>query len=183
MVAAGALLTACGDEPAATSSSATPSPSPSPARSASPSADTTSPGPVTPSEEAAHLKRDAQQAFQDAMAAYPGADLDVCTTDTALDDTACGAALRAAQNVAADTARRLWKKQPKYADMLYGPVLLTADAVRDAMGQTTASIPCYGLSDAPEPPAPLRAEAQGICAEAVSIYQAKWQIFLTTVQP
>jgi hypothetical protein len=169
VVAAATLLTACGDAsgdappPVAPPSSAPPSASPT----ASASADTS------------HLKQQQRDAFQAAMAAYPGADLDKCTLAAPLNDQACGAALTAASNVAADTALRLRASSPEYADLLYPAVFTTADAVQDAVEQLRDPIPCYGLSNLPQPPPPLMAEAQSICAEGADIAKATWRIFLS----
>ncbi|MFV0138239.1 hypothetical protein ACLGIH_34735 [Streptomyces sp. HMX87] len=117
------------------------------------------------------------------MKAHPGADLDKCTKSTALDDTDCGAAITAAEQVAADTERRLRQKDPENAELLYGPALLTAGAVQDGVDRLRHPIPCYGLSDEPQPPPPLRAEAESICAEGADILKGEWRIFLTTVTP
>ncbi|WP_399880342.1 hypothetical protein ACGH7X_00865 [Streptomyces sp. BBFR51] len=115
------------------------------------------------------------------MAAHPGADLDKCGMNASLDDADCGAALVAAERVAADTGRRLRRKGAEHADLLYGAALLAAGAVQDGVDRLRHPIPCYGLSDEPQPPPPLRAEAEDICAEGADIAKGEWQIFLTTV--
>lgn len=117
------------------------------------------------------------------MDAHPGADLDNCTTGTSLDDKDCGAALSAAAKVAADTERRLRREEPEYADELYSAVFLTTSAVQGDLERLRHPIPCYGLSDEPQPPPPLRAEAESICAEAADIFKSEYGIFLGTVEP
>jgi hypothetical protein len=116
------------------------------------------------------------------MAAYPGADPDRCTRSTPLTDKACGAAITAASRVAADTAQRLRARNPEYAELLYGGVLTTAARFQDTLRPLRDTIPCYGLSDKPQPPAPLRVGAQSICAEAADIAKVTWRIFLTQVE-
>ncbi|AZQ39338.1 hypothetical protein EJ357_42820 [Streptomyces cyaneochromogenes] len=171
-VAAGVLLTGCGGDPAP----ATPSKSPvTTSAAAAPS----SSAPATTSP----LTQDIQDAYQAAVDAHPGADLDNCTTGTSLDDKDCGAALRAAAKVAADTERRLRREDPEYADELYGAVFLTTSAVQGDLDRLRHPIPCYGLSDEPQPPPPLRAEAESICAEAADIFKIEYGIFLSTVEP
>ena len=164
----GALLTACGENPPTAASSA-----PVPAT-------TTSPGSVSPTTD--QLAADEQAAYRAAVAAHPGADLDKCDRDAKLTDKACGAALTAAGRIATETARRLRAKSPKYAVQLYGAVLFTAAEFQASFQQLRDPIPCYGLSDAPKPPAQLRAEAEGICVDAAAIAIAKYQIFLSQVE-
>lgn len=99
-MAAGILLTACGG---------TPPP-------AAPPASTTSAAPVSSVQSPAppKLTQDIRDAFQVAMAAHPGADLDLdkCTRSTLLTDNACGAAITAASQVATDTALLLRARDP-----------------------------------------------------------------------
>jgi hypothetical protein len=169
-LAAGTLLTACG----ADSPSAAP---PSAPAAASPTAATPSQTP----DLSARLAQDAREAFETATAAHPGADLDQCTRDTPLDDEDCGAALTAASQVAADTARRLREESPEYAELFYGNVFVTIGEFQGSLRQLRDPIPCYGLSDASEPPPPLRAEAESICAEAADIAKVIWRIFVDQV--
>ncbi|SDN54963.1 hypothetical protein SAMN04487981_105405 [Streptomyces sp. cf386] len=129
------------------------------------------------------MTQDIQDAYEDAKDAHPGADVDNCTTSTSLDDTDCGAALTAAGKVAADTERRLRRKDPEYADELYSAVFLTTSAVQGDLERLRHPIPCYGLSDEPQPPPPLRTEAESICAEAADIFKIEYRIFLSTVEP
>lgn len=117
------------------------------------------------------------------MKAHPGADLDKCTRSTSLNDRECGAALTAAAKVAADTERRLRREEPEHADLLYSAVLLTTGPLQADIERLRHPIPCYGLSDEPQPPPPLRAEAESICAEAADIFKVEWRIFLSTVEP
>ncbi|WP_399139634.1 hypothetical protein Q3A86_19545 [Streptomyces sp. NBUA17] len=181
-VAAVALLSACGGAPAEPGApSASPpasSPASRPSSPAPPSAPASSEPPTT-----SPLARDIQAAFQAATKAHPGAALDTCTTDAPLDDADCGAALTAAGKVAADTERRLRQKDPENADLLYGAALTTAGAVQDGLARLRHPIPCYGLSEAPQPPPPLHAEAESICAEAADLTRSEWGIFLSTVEP
>jgi hypothetical protein len=161
-VIAGTMLLACGSTPppatpSRPTASAAPASSVAPASSETPAS---SPPPTT-----SKLTQDTQDAFRAAMKAHPGANFDKCTRSTPLTDTACGAGIRAASKVAADTARRLRQQDPKYADVLYGSVLTTANSFQGDVDRLRDPIPCYGLSDKPEPPPPLRAEAQSICAE------------------
>ena len=172
------LLAACGagsgGSPSATGS---PSPAPSTAPAAptgTPSASVTS-APSSPPE----LTKDSREALRAAMAAHPGADLDACTQETPLNDAACGAAITAADRVAADTARRLRQKFPEHAWTLHGSTLTTAAAFRSWLDKLRDPIPCYGLSDAPQPPPPLRQDARSICADAASIARDHWRLFLS----
>ncbi|MEO3798101.1 hypothetical protein ABGB14_48580 [Nonomuraea sp. B10E15] len=172
-VVVGMLVTSCADgPPPATPATASPAPA------------TTTAGP-SPSGSAGTPKvtRDVQNAFRAAMDAHPGADkLDRCTRRTPLSSKTCGKALAAAVKVATGTARRLRKQNPEYADLLYGAVLLTARDMQQMLTRMRDPIPCYGLSDAPQPPPPLRAEAQEICAEAADITKSTWRIFLAQVE-
>ncbi|MEO3799281.1 hypothetical protein [Nonomuraea sp. B1E8] len=177
-VVVGMLVTACADGPPpatpATTAPATASPAPA----------TTAAGP-SPSGSPATPKvtQDVQNAFRAAMDAHPGADkLDKCTRRTPLSSRTCGKALAAAVKVAAGTARRLRKQYPEHADLLYGGVLLAASDMQEMLTRMRDPIPCYGLSDAPQPPPPLRAEAQEICAEAADITKSTWRIFLAQVE-
>ncbi|WP_180268679.1 hypothetical protein [Streptomyces sp. Ru87] len=178
LVVLAALVTACGSA----SSPDTPS---SPTRSTAPPSSSPAPDAGTSSEPPAtsELTRDAQDAFKAAKAEHPGADLDQCTLTTPLDDTACGKAITAADQVASDTARRLREREPEHADLLYGAVLSAAAGFRDTLGPLRDTIPCYGLSDEPQPPPPLRAEAESICAEGADIAKTAWGIFLSQVEP
>jgi len=169
MLVCGVLVTACGEN--------RPTAAPS---SAPVSATAISPGSVAPTTN--QLAADEKAAYRAAVAAHPGADLDKCDRDTKLTDKACGAALTAAGRVAAETARRLRAKSPKHADLLYGAVLFTAAEFQASLQQLRDPIPCYGLSDAPKPPAQLRAEAEGICVDAAAIAIATYQIFLGQVE-
>ncbi|WP_220447255.1 hypothetical protein, partial [Nonomuraea deserti] len=146
---------------------------------ATPSAGPSASGsPATPK-----VTRNVRDAFRAAMDAHPGAgNLDKCTRRTPLTSKACGRALAAAVKVATGTARRLRKRDPEYADLLYGAALLTAGEMQEMLTRLRDPIPCYGLSDAPQPPPPLRAEAQEICAEAADITKSTWRIFLAQVE-
>jgi hypothetical protein len=166
----GALLTACGENP----------PTAAPSSSAPAATTTTSQGRVPPTTD--QLAADEQTAYRAAVAAHPGADLDKCDRDTKLTDKACGSALTAAGKIAAETARRLRAKSPEYAELLHGAVLFTAGEFQASFQQLRDPIPCYGLSDAPKPPAQLRAEAEGICAEAAAIAITKYRLFLNQVE-
>ncbi|MFD0000835.1 hypothetical protein ACFVJ4_00230 [Streptomyces sp. NPDC127178] len=95
-VAAGVLLTACSGDPAPAE------PTPSPARS-SESATASAVPDSAASATTSQLTRDIKAAYDAATDAYPDVDLDKCTRTTSLDDRRCGAALTAAENVAADT--------------------------------------------------------------------------------
>ncbi|MGI5215045.1 hypothetical protein [Plantactinospora sp. CA-290183] len=174
-IAAGALLTACGGDPRPSPSSASPSTASAPAAPAA----TQSTGPAVESP----LTREQREAFRAAMARYPGADLDRCTRKTPLTDRACGAAITAANRVAADTVRRLRARNPEHFDLLYGGLSTMTAEMRADLTRLGESIPCYGLSDAAPPPAPLRAEAQSICAEGADIFKVRWRIFRTQVDP
>ncbi|WP_166427521.1 hypothetical protein, partial [Nonomuraea mesophila] len=147
---------------------------------ATPTAGTVSPSgsPGTPK-----LTKDVQDAFEAAMAAHPGAsELDRCTRRTPLTSKACGRALAAAGKVVAGTARRLREQEPEHAELLYGAVLLTARKMQEMLTRLRDPIPCYGLSDAPRPPPPLRGEAQEICAEGADLAKSTWRIFLAQVE-
>jgi hypothetical protein len=168
-----ALLTACTDGPPAAAP-----PSAGPARSPSTEVAAPSGAPPTTSRPA----DDERAAYRAAAARYPGADLDKCGRRTRLTDKACGTALSTAGRVAADTERRLRAASPEHADLLYGGTLLAASAYQDALQQLRDPIPCYGLSDAPEPPPPLRGEAEGICVDAAAIAKVRWRIFLSQVE-
>ncbi|MFF5477626.1 hypothetical protein ACFY5C_09820 [Streptomyces sp. NPDC012935] len=85
-----------------------------------------------------------------------------------------GAPLTAAEKVAADTERRPRVKDPEYADVSYSAVFLTTGAVQDGIDRLRGPIPCYGLSDAGEPPPPLRAEAESMWAEGADIFESEW---------
>ncbi|MFC8566314.1 hypothetical protein ACFUIW_11210 [Streptomyces sp. NPDC057245] len=180
-VAAGALLTACGGDPEPAAH-----PAPRPASPTQASASATPPSSAPASSEpptTSPVEQDVQDAFDAAMKAHPGAAPATCTENAPLDDADCGAALRAAEKAAADTERRLRRKDPENADLLYGAALTTAGAVQDGMARLRDPIPCYGLSDAPQPPPPLLAEAESICAEAAGLTWSEWGIFLTAVEP
>jgi hypothetical protein len=123
-----------------------------------------------------------QAALRAAMAAHPGVDLDRCDRQTPLNDKACGAALTAAGKVAADTARRLRAASPEHADLLYGGFFVLVDSFQDSLRRLRDPIPCYRLSRKPQPPPPLRAEAQSICAEGADIAKVKWRIILSQVE-
>ncbi|MFC8089600.1 hypothetical protein [Streptomyces sp. NPDC057301] len=176
VVAAGVLMAACSGDPAPAE------PTPSPARS-SESATASAVPDSSASATTSQLTRDIKAAYDAATDAYPDVDLDKCARTTSLDDRRCGAALTAAENVAADTERRLRVKKPEYADVLYSDVFLTTSAVQDGIDRLRDPIPCYGLSDAAEPPPPLRAEAESICAEGADIFKSEWGIFLSSVNP
>jgi hypothetical protein len=170
-----ALLAACSD-----GSPTTAPPSAGPASSPSTEVPSAAPSSAPPTTSA--LADDERVAYRAATARHPGADLDKCGRRTRLTDKACGAALTAAGRVAADTERRLRAKSPEHADLLYGGTLLAASAYQDSLQQLRDPIPCYGLSDAPEPPPPLRAEAEGICVDAAAIAKVRWRIFLSQVE-
>lgn len=70
----------------------------------------------------------------------------------------------------------------EHAELLYGAVLATATQFQGTLSQLRDPIPCYGLSDKPQPPPPLRAETQSICAEAADIAKVTWRIFLTQIE-
>ncbi|MGW6907412.1 hypothetical protein [Streptomyces sp. NPDC054940] len=91
--------------------------------------------------------------------------------------------LRAAAKVAADTERRLRRKELEWADELYSTVYLNTSAVQGDLERLRHPIPCGGLSDEPQSPPPLHAEVKSMCAEAADIFESEYGIFLSTVEP
>mgnify|MGYP001213165446 FL=1 len=181
----GALLVGCGTDG---SSGTAPSPAVSSATLSATGADATpaaTPAGPTPSStappETSPLTREKQAALRAAIAMHSAPDLGRCTRSTPLTNRACGRELTTAGKVVNETVRRLRASQPEHATLLYGPILATAAELRKDLERLRDPIPCYGLSDAPQPPPPLAAEAQEICAEAADIVKTRYRVFLTQI--
>jgi hypothetical protein len=116
--------------------------------------------------------------YRAAAAPYPTINAAACTAETPLADKACGEALTAMSNIASTTAQLLSRD----TDAVTKQVVASAGQVKDIYSRLLAPIPCYGLSQAAQPPPELQADAQSICAEAADIVKKAWNNFLTDIE-